>query len=63
MNQERKPSVRAMFLRYHYRFTFFHCLETIKTHDEYGKWWDDMDSFDRAYVLRGKFTRKKKRKK
>ena len=60
---EKKPSVRAMFLRYHYRHTFFHCLGTIRDHEEYGKWWSDMDTFNRAYVLRGKMSRKKKRKK
>lgn len=57
---ERKPSIRAMFLRYHYRFKFFHCLTTIKEHEEYSKWWADMDTFDRAYVLRGKAKRRKK---
>lgn len=61
--KKRKPSIRAMFLRYHYRHTFFHCLETIKAHDEYGQWWTDMDTFDRAYVLKGKHARRKRRKK
>lgn len=56
----RKPSIRAMFLRYHYRHTFFHCLDTIKAHEEYSKWWANMDTFDRAYVLRGKIKRRRK---
>lgn len=50
---KRKPSVRAMFLNYHYQYTFIHSLAAIKDHPEYGKWWAEMDNFDRTYVLKG----------
>jgi hypothetical protein len=57
---ERKPSVRAMFLRYNYVHTFVHSLDAIINHEEYGKWWAEMSNTDRAYVLKGSKTQHKK---
>jgi len=46
-------TTRAMILRYQYQKTFFHSLEDLKKDPLYGHMWDNLDNFNRAYVLKG----------
>ena len=59
----RKPSSKAMFCRWHYRHTFFHCIQTLMVDDLCGPWWKELDDFDKAYVLKGYNARRRKRRK
>jgi len=51
---KKKITVRAMVLRNHYRTTFIHSLEDLKADSQFGEWWDEMDNFNRTYVLTGR---------
>jgi len=50
-------TMKAMILNYHYHCVFHHDLDAIRSHKQFGEWWDEMDNTNRAYVLKGKFRR------
>ena len=55
-----KITAKAKVLNYHYRNTFFHSIKDLTNDLQFGKWWEELDNFNRAYVLKG-FTKKRKK--
>jgi len=56
---KKQITTKAMILRYQYQKTFFHSLEDLKKDPLYGYMWDNLDNFNRAYVLKGLKGKKK----